>query len=252
MDPFVTVQMNAPTGVNLTWNSWMPAIGLVLAPVTVTAGPIVAYNAALTGSIALSSLAAFVALRRYASGWAGPLAGGAVYGFSPYLFSHAALHLNLVAAWIPPLALVVLDELLVRRRRGPVPLGAALGVLAGVQMLVFEELVATGAVAPRCSRGCWPHGPRPGAIARAPGGCRRSSPRWPACSSVAACRSRSSSWAAPDRRPGTGHRLFSTDLLNVVLPTRYQQFAPDAATRISPPFSGLYHEATAYLACRCW
>jgi hypothetical protein len=40
---------------------------------------------------------------------------------------------------------------------------------------------------------------------------------------------------------------FSTDLLNVVLPTRYQLFAPEAATAISHEFSGLYHEATAYL-----
>ena len=76
IDPFVTDQMNAPTGVNLTWNSWTPAIGLAIAPVTVAAGPIVAYNVALTGAIALSALAAFAALRRYVDGWAGPLAGG--------------------------------------------------------------------------------------------------------------------------------------------------------------------------------
>ncbi len=40
---------------------------------------------------------------------------------------------------------------------------------------------------------------------------------------------------------------FSTDLLNLVLPTRYQLLAPEAATSISHEFSGLYHEATAYV-----
>ena len=40
---------------------------------------------------------------------------------------------------------------------------------------------------------------------------------------------------------------FSTDLLNLILPTPYQLIAPSAATRASHEFSGLYHEATAYL-----
>ena len=147
LNPFLTDQINAPTGVNLMWNSLTAPVGLVLAPVTVLAGPVLAYNVAIVGAIALSALAAFVALRRYATGLAGPLVGGAVYGFSPYVASHAALHLNLVAVWAPPLVLIVLDELLIRRRRGPVALGAALGVLAGVQLLTSEEILATGAVA---------------------------------------------------------------------------------------------------------
>jgi len=129
-NPFVTYQMNAPSGVNLMWNSLMAPIGLVLAPLTVAAGPVLAYNVAVVGAITLSALACSVALRRYADGRAGPLIGGAVYGFSPYVASHAGLHLNLVAAWSPPLVLIVIDELLVRRRRSPVMLGAALGVLA--------------------------------------------------------------------------------------------------------------------------
>ena len=115
LDPFVTHQMNAPTGVNLMWNTWAPPIGLALAPVTVAAGPLVAYNVAIVGAIVLSALACFVALRRYADGLAGPLVGGAVYGFSPYVVSQAALHLDLIAVWMPPLVLIVLDELLIRR-----------------------------------------------------------------------------------------------------------------------------------------
>jgi hypothetical protein len=40
---------------------------------------------------------------------------------------------------------------------------------------------------------------------------------------------------------------FSTDLLNVILPTPYQLLAPASVTSISSHFSGLYHEATAYI-----
>ena len=42
-------------------------------------------------------------------------------------------------------------------------------------------------------------------------------------------------------------REFSTDLLNPVVPTRFQLFAPPEATRISADFSVLTHEAGAYL-----
>ncbi len=147
IDPFVTTQINAPAGVNLMWNTLMAPIGLALAPITVVAGPVFAYNVGIVGAIALSGLACFAALHRYANGIAGPLAGGAVYAFSPYVASHAALHLNLVSVWAPPLVLIVLDEMLVRRRRNPVTLGAALGVLAGIQLLTSEEILATGAVA---------------------------------------------------------------------------------------------------------
>jgi uncharacterized membrane protein YecN with MAPEG domain len=40
---------------------------------------------------------------------------------------------------------------------------------------------------------------------------------------------------------------FSTDLLNGVLPTPYQLLAPESVTSLSRHFSGLYHEATAYI-----
>ncbi|OGO56843.1 MAG: hypothetical protein A2V85_13725 [Chloroflexi bacterium RBG_16_72_14] len=250
LDPFVTSQMNAPTGVNLTWNSWTPAIGLALAPVTVVAGPIVAYNVAIVGAIALSALAAFVALRRYADGLAGPLVGGAVYGFSPYVTSHASLHLNLVAVWVPPLVLIVLDELLARRRRGPVRLGAALGVLAGLQVLIFEELVATGAVAAAVLAAILALTARNRATI-AEGARRVGRAALPALAGllVVAGLPLAVQFLGPLRIGGQVQDTarFSTDLLNVVLPTRYQLFAPEAATSISYEFSGLYHEATAYL-----
>lgn len=249
-DPFVTYQMNAPTGVNLTWNSWTPAVGLAIAPVTVAAGPIVAYNVALTGAIALSALAAFAALRRYAGGWAGPLVGGAVYGFSPYVVSHAALHLNLVAVWMPPMVLIVLDELLVRRRHGPVALGLALGLLAGVQMLIFEELVATGAVGAAVLAGVLAITARDRA-AIVDGGRRVARAFLPALAGLLAVAGLplAVQFLGPLRVGGQVQDTarFSTDLLNLVLPTRYQLLAPDVATRISHEFSGLYHEATAYL-----
>src|SRR4029077_8116104 len=94
----------------------------------------------------LSAWCAFLLLRRYARGRAAPLIGGAVYGFSPYVIPHATQHVPLALAFIPPLLLLVLDELLRRRHRSPLLLGVVLGVLAFIQFLIEEELVLTCAL----------------------------------------------------------------------------------------------------------
>ncbi len=94
----------------------------------------------------------------------GPLVGGAVYAFSPYVVSHAALHLNLATAWVPPLFLLVIDELVVTRRRPPWQSGLALGVLGVAQLLISEELLATSVVAATVLVGVMAsthHGPEP-------------------------------------------------------------------------------------------
>jgi hypothetical protein len=250
VDPFITYQMNAPSGVNVMWNSWTPLIGLALAPMTLAAGPVFAYNVAIVGAIALSSLACFVALRRFAHGLAGPLVGGAVYGFSPYVVSHAVLHMNLVAIWAPPLILIVLDELLIRRGRSPMALGAVLGVLAGLQVLTFEEILATGAVAAAVFAGILALVVRDRALI-ADGARRVARASLPALAGllIVAGVPLAVQFLGPQRIAGRVQDTarFSTDLLNLVLPTRYQLFSPEAATRISHEFSGLYHEATGYV-----
>ena len=81
-DPLFTTQMNAPEGVNLMWNSSIPAVALLMTPVTMAAGPVVAYNVALVLAIVTSGLAAWAAARRYVDGLVGPLVAGAVYAFS--------------------------------------------------------------------------------------------------------------------------------------------------------------------------
>ena len=76
-------------------------------------GPIFAYNVLVLAAIVGSAATARLVVGRYVGGTVAPLIGGAVYGFSPYVISHAALHLNLAIAWLPPLVLLVFDDLLV-------------------------------------------------------------------------------------------------------------------------------------------
>src|SRR5688500_3931985 len=43
-NPLFTRHINFPDGVNLMWNTSMPLLGLVLAPISVLVSPVVAYN----------------------------------------------------------------------------------------------------------------------------------------------------------------------------------------------------------------
>jgi hypothetical protein len=247
-DPFVTHQLNAPDGVNLMWNTAILPWSLIATPVTILAGPILAYNLLMLGAIVLSAAAARLVVARYVEGAVAPLVGGAVYGFSPYVISHAALHLNLAMAWVPPLVLLVFDDLLVRRARSPWKLGAVLGLLGFIQLLTTEEILLTTALIGlivlailavqrrsliRASL------PRLGAALVASAVALGILGAWPLAVQ----------FFGPNRTPEglIDLRRFSTDLLNLVIPTGYQLFAPPEATRISNDFSVLFHEADGYL-----
>jgi uncharacterized membrane protein len=242
--------MNAPDGVNLMWNSAMPVVSLVLAPVTLAFGPVVAYNIAVVLAVATAGWACYLALRRLAGGVLGPLVGGLVYAFSPYVVGHATLHLNLIVVWIPPVMLLLLHDLLVGRRSSPGRLGAAIGLLAGIQVLVFEEVLATGAVAAAVLAVVMV------AVARDGEGLRLGARRVARAAAPAAvvfalvvAWPLAVQFLGPQRidAPVQDVGRFSMDLLNVVLPTPNQLLAPDAVTEVSSRFSGLYHEATGYV-----
>lgn len=247
-DPLVTYQLNAPAGVNAMWNTSILLLSTLLAPITVTAGPILAFNVALVGGIVLDAWLAFLILRRYAQGILAPFVGGAVYGFSPYVMARATMHLNLAEAWMLPLFLLLLDEILVRRRHSPRRLGAALGVLAVCQLLTSEELLAmtvfaAGALVILLAAS------RPHDLAA--GGRRLVEALIPATVvfGLLAAWPLAVQFLGPQRISGRVQdpATFSTDLLNLIVPTRTQFFAPAAATQLSDHFSGLTHEANAYV-----
>jgi hypothetical protein len=145
VDPLVTYHLNYPDGVNLMWNTSMPLPGLLLAPVTTVWGPVLTYNLLLALGYGLSAWCAYLAIRRFVSGHLAAAAGGLVYGFSPAMRSQAS-HPHMSAAFLAPLLLLVLHEILVDQRRPSWLAGAALGLLAGCQLLIGEELLAMTAL----------------------------------------------------------------------------------------------------------
>jgi hypothetical protein len=119
------------------------AIGVPLAPVTWLFGPVATLNVASTLAPVLSALAAFWLLRRWVQWSPAAFVGGLLYGFSPFvLASLSVAHLMTAALAVLPLILGCLDELLVRQRRRPVPVGIVLGLLLVVEFFVSTELLA--------------------------------------------------------------------------------------------------------------
>lgn len=244
LDPFFTRQIGAPDGVNLMWNTPMTLLGLLGWFPAELGGPVFGFNVLMVLGIALSGFTAWLAIRRYTGDGLGPLVGGAVYAFSPYVASHAALHLNLTTAWVPPLFLLVLDELLVTRRRPPWQAGIALGILSAAQLYITEEMLAASVLAAAvlvCVM----------ALVRRDGATRLIPALAVATMTFLALTAYplAVQFFGPQRIDGQVQNpdTFSTDLLNLVLPTPYQLIAPHMATQVSEKFSGLYHEATAYL-----
>jgi hypothetical protein len=136
----VTTAMNAPHGINLMWNTSLLLPGVLLTPVTLLAGPQTTLTVLLTLGFAGSAASLFWVLRRW-DVRIGPAAlGGAVYGFSPALLAAAVGHYHLEFAVLPPL---MIDAMLriVTGRGHAIRTGAWLGLLAGAQFFIGEELL---------------------------------------------------------------------------------------------------------------
>jgi hypothetical protein len=142
----VTTGMNAPQGISLMWNASFLLPGVLLAPVTLLAGPQVSLTLALTLGFAGSAASLFWVLRRWGAGPGAAALGGAVYGFSPALVNSGVGHYHLQFAVLPPLIIDAVARLVTGRGRG-VRVGAWLGLLCAGQLFISEEIIVYTMVA---------------------------------------------------------------------------------------------------------
>jgi hypothetical protein len=246
-NPLFTTYLDYPDGVNLMWNGSIPLPSLVVAPVTLTAGPMVAYNLLTTLGPALSGWCACLALTRYVQSRLAAFVGGAFYAFSPFMISQSLGHAHLTMAWAPPLALLLLDDVFVRKRRS-LWIGVALGALGAAQLLTAEEVLAIVAVA--AAVGLVTAGLLHREAVRS-----RLQPALPVLGLavvvflVVAALPLGFQFFGPQRVHGSlqPSNYYVSDLLNFLLPTRVQLIAPAAVTHISDHLAGLGSERTAYV-----
>jgi len=145
LSPLFTDYLDYPSGVNLMWNTAAPLLGLLFWPIT-QAAPVLAYNTAETLALGLSAWTAYLVFCHFVQSRIAAGLGGLLYGFSPYMMAHALGHPPLVLLFTPPLMLLALHHVLIRQRRSPLLIGAGLGILGAVQLLLWEELLASEAL----------------------------------------------------------------------------------------------------------
>ncbi len=147
----ITTGMNAPQGVAIMWNTAMLLPGVLLAPLTLLAGPQASLTVLMTVGFAGSAVAMFAVLRRWDASISAAGLGGLVYGFSPALIQSSMGHYDLQFAVLPPLIVDEALRLATGRcgtgRRAAARRGARLGLLAAAQLFIAEELLFDAAVA---------------------------------------------------------------------------------------------------------
>ena len=147
LDPFVTHAMFAPGGVNLMVNSSILFPAFVATPLTLLAGPVVAFNVLVVLAPALSALVCFLVFSRYSDFAFARWLAGLFYGFSPFVLNDLADgHLHMTLLVFPPLVLALLDDLVVSQRGSALRRGALLGLVLAAQALTSLEVLLIVAV----------------------------------------------------------------------------------------------------------
>jgi hypothetical protein len=142
-NPFISPNVWAPIGLNLTWAVGMPMASILLTPFTAWLGPIGSYNLLCLICPALAGRSAYLLVRHLKSRWHAALFAGYIFGFSPYMLG-ALIGGHPYLSLIFPIPLIVLT--CVRAYEGSIRLRtltwtAALLIVA--EFLCSTEVAAT-------------------------------------------------------------------------------------------------------------
>jgi hypothetical protein len=141
LDPFISHFQFAPAGFNLLSNAGIFFPALLLSPITVTAGPVVAFDIGILAAPVVSGGCLYFVCRRLGAGWAGGLVAATLFGFSPYMVDEAPYgHFDLTWLFFPPLAYYLVRRILLDEGPASRP-GLALGALAVVQYFTSTEIL---------------------------------------------------------------------------------------------------------------
>jgi hypothetical protein len=145
----LSARIDYPAGINVLDNASLPLLGVLMTPVTATIGPVGSFLLLARLAFVLSAASAYLVLRRLVHSELAAAAGGALYGFSPYMTHQGGSHMFLAFVPLPPVMLYLLYRRLADPGNGrPLATGLLLGLLAVVQYLIASEvLISTALVA---------------------------------------------------------------------------------------------------------
>jgi hypothetical protein len=247
LNPLYTRAIWAPDGVNLAWSTCMPLVSLPAVPVVLAMGPVLAYNLACIVAVALAGWCAFILCRYLSEEYWAALAGGYVFGFSAYMLGQTAAHLDLILTFpIPLFALLVIRGF--RADLAWRPLVTGLVFVLAAQFLLFVELFATmtmfAGIALIAMLVAGSSGEKTRAVNLLPTIALSYALALVVVSPFLYC------MFALGYEPGAPHPplLYSTDLLNLLIPTSTMELGRAAFLRaIAQQFLGYIFEAGGYI-----
>ena len=243
-NPFVAHAIWAPGGVNLIWTTSVPGLALLFAPVTLLAGPFVAYNTATVLLPAFAAWSAFALCRRLTGSLWASLVGGYLFGFSSYELGAEVGHPHITAVFLVPLVPLVCLRYLDGEIGGR-GLALRLGPLLGLEFLISTEVAFTLGLAIVCALGL--------ALALVPARRRQLvgllGPLLGACVVAVVLTAPFVYYAATGFQASAFHpqTFFVTDLYNFAVPTINALASRGWALSIAQTFPGNDSERGAYL-----
>lgn len=142
VNPFITDLVWNGLDYNLTWSTALPTFGLLLAPVTWLAGPVLTTNLVVVLAPACAAWTTFLLLQSITKRWMPAFLGGLIFGFSPYEMAQSLGHLNLTSIALVPVSLLLckiyFDQKITRAR-----FIAALSITAFLQIGISTEVLFT-------------------------------------------------------------------------------------------------------------
>ncbi len=145
LNPMFTDLLWAPHGISLAWGTPIPLPAAAAAPITLTAGPIAAYNVLCLIAAPAAAFSAYLLCAWITKKFWPSVLGGAIFGFSAYMFGQTLAHVDIVMVFpIPLMVLVALKYFAgeIRTRAATV----TIALLMAAQFLCFPELYATTAM----------------------------------------------------------------------------------------------------------
>jgi hypothetical protein len=150
VNPFRTVLLWPPEGFSTLWMTSVPVPALLALPLTLLAGPLVAYNVWMVAAVVLAAAAAYLLCFELTAQVVPSMLGAAVFGLSPYMLGHTlSQHLDLTIVFpLPLLALLGVRYARGKTSSGRFVVGSAvlLLVLAGSSLELFLDLALVLAV----------------------------------------------------------------------------------------------------------
>lgn len=145
LDPSTTMYLWRPTGFNLWWTTSVPTLAILGWPITASFGAVATWNILSLLAPVASAYGCFLLLTYITKDRLASLVGGLVLGFSSYLMGHMLGHLNLT--FIPLVPLMVL--LVLMRANGDIGRTRFVASMVACVVLQFgisKEILATAAL----------------------------------------------------------------------------------------------------------